>query len=325
MPAQRASAPSGPTTPLLHARIRRRKIISGGGKVPLGAHAMRAAHARTHWYALLLVCAAALVCGWLVALSQRSPFQPQDPTWLTVKGMAQVQPGWAGLGNVVDEKLFNDNILNEQLVLSQNKLAQWKIMLNRIPKKIVEYDRRAVLLKKIYQWSMDKFGYCGGISVDFCNSDELTAGCCRLSGNSATITGNFQEKMKQDILALTDAAGEFDIIRYQLDGTGITRTVSRNKGNIPKLEGNFIKELNDAIVNSSKDRSFQRYSELVRATNRPFDNETAYIVLVMDFGAKWMARTPIPAILMDEQVENSLIDGKTTIEDYLNKYNIADF
>jgi hypothetical protein len=67
--------------------------------------------------------------------------------------MAQVQPGWAGLGNVVDEKLFNDNILNEQLVLSQNKLAQWKIMLNRIPKKIVEYDRRAVLLKKIYQWS----------------------------------------------------------------------------------------------------------------------------------------------------------------------------
>jgi hypothetical protein len=279
---------------------------------------------RTHWGALLLVlCAAALVCAWL--LCRKSHFQSQDPTWLTVKGMAQVQPGWAGLGNVVDEKLFNDNILNEQLVLSQNKLAQWKIMLNRIPKKIVEYDRRAVLLKKIYQWSMDKFGYCGGISVDFCNSDELTAGCCRLSGNSATVTGNFQEKMKQDILALTDAAGEFDIIRYQLDGTGITRNVSRNKGNIPELEGNFIKELNDAISNASKERSFQRYSELTNLTNRPFDNETAYIVLVMDFGSKWMARTPIPAILMDEQVENSLIDGKTTIEDYLNKYNIADF
>ena len=239
--------------------------------------------------------------------------------------MAQVQPGWAGLGNVVDEKLFNDNILNEQLVLSKNKLAQWKIMLNRIPNKIVEYDRRAELLKKIYRWSMDKFGYCGGISVNFCNSDELINNCCKLSGNSATVTGNFQEKMKQDILALTDAAGEFDIIRYQLDGTRITRTVSRNKENTPELKGNFIKELNNAISNASKDRSFQTYSELVRVTNRPFDNETAYIVLVMDFGAKWIARTPIPGILMDEQVENSIIDGKTTIEDYLNKYNIADF
>jgi hypothetical protein len=36
-------------------------------------------HARTHWVKIVvLVCAAALVCGWVLALSHRSPFQPSE-------------------------------------------------------------------------------------------------------------------------------------------------------------------------------------------------------------------------------------------------------
>ena len=63
-----------PLSALLHAPIQRRKIISGGGKVP-PAHSMPTAHARTRWYALLLLLVCAALC-W--ALSQRSPFQSSE-------------------------------------------------------------------------------------------------------------------------------------------------------------------------------------------------------------------------------------------------------
>ena len=74
VPAQRRV---GLCTTILHARIQRRKIISGGGKVPLADAMPTAPRTRPppHWVKIvvLLVCAAALV-----ALSQRSPFQPSE-------------------------------------------------------------------------------------------------------------------------------------------------------------------------------------------------------------------------------------------------------